>query len=265
MNPNDAAPTRISLPNDPAGLCAAPALHVSDVHVWSVRLCREPPAVEALFRILSRDERQRAEEYVFERDRSRFIQARGELRMILGGYLGVRADRIRFRYDEFGKPWLGGPDGDRLGFNLTHSHGMALVAVARGRRVGIDIEYVDEHRPYLDIAECCFSPLEANGLRQLPPDLRPAAFFNCWTRKEAYIKALGTGLSYPLREFTVPIISAGSDTLLAIDDPLESRPWSLVSLPAYPGYSAALVTEGEAGCAVRFYSLEEIEDESGGA
>jgi 4'-phosphopantetheinyl transferase len=256
-------PEHVSPPDAPLpGIGMAPVLYDTGVHVWSVPLRHEPSAGDALFRILSRDERRRAEGFVFERDRSRFIRTRGALRIILGGYLAMHADRIRFRYDLYGKPRLDvGTEGDRLGFNVSHSRGMALVAVARRRCVGIDIEYVDKHRPYLDIAATCFSPLEMKNLHRLPESLRLTAFFNCWTRKEAYIKAIGKGFSYPLQEFTVPITSAEPGTVLSIADPRASRPWLLLPLRICPGFSAALVTEGERDCAPKFYCMGELKEE----
>ncbi len=155
-------------------------------------------------------------------------------------------DHLRFYYGPQGKPKLDKETaGEALRFNVTHTQGLALYAVANGREVGIDVERI---RPELvdgDFAERFFSPREVAALRMLPVGLRPEAFFNCWTRKEAYAKARGDGLSLPLKQFDVSLAPREPAALLSTKgDPLEAARWSLSALHPGPGYVAALAVEG---------------------
>lgn len=205
-----------------------------------------------LQRALSADELHRAARFRFQRDRQRFVISRGLLRAILGRYLDTAPGELRFRYSEHGKPSLVPAfDGGGLRFNLSHSDGLALYAVARGREVGVDLERV---RPVLEaeqIAERFFSARENAALRALPAHLKSRAFFACWTRKEAFVKAVGGGISLPLdREnanaffdvFPVP----GEPTMLSGtgERSRESSGWAVRPLLPAPGYVAALAAEG---------------------
>jgi 4'-phosphopantetheinyl transferase len=215
-------------------------LDFDEVHTWRVSL--DPPG--ALLRqlecTLSPDEHERASRFHFQEDRDRFIAARGSLRMILSGYVGLEPGEIRFRYSPYGKPGLEG-----LQFNLSHAHLLGLVAVARGRAVGVDIEY---HRPALaveQIARRFFSTGEADALLSLPDEQQPQAFLSCWTRKEAYIKARGEGLSIPLDQFDVSLAPDEPAALLSSRlDPQEAARWTLYHLVPGPGYVGALAIEG---------------------
>ena len=229
-----------------------PLLGEGEVHVWRAGLEPGGPELRRLWEILSTDERQRADRFHFQRDRVHFVAARGGLREILGRYTGATAESLRFSYDSFGKPSLSGPStsveagGAPLRFNVSHSGGVALYAVAVGRALGVDIERVREDFAGLDIARNFFSPHEVAALSALPADERPTAFFDCWTRKEAYIKALGEGLSHPLHLFTVSLTPGQPAALLRTDDdPAEAARWSLVELFPGEGYRAALAFEGE--------------------
>jgi 4'-phosphopantetheinyl transferase len=202
--------------------------------------------VRACFEVLSPDERQRAARYHFQRDREHFCVARGALRSILGDYLNRPPARISFSYGPYGKPALDGvAGGARLRFNVAHSHGLALYAVTLDRETGVDVELVRDDFPTFDIAERFFSEAEVAAWRALPPDERAGAFFDCWTRKEAYIKARGEGLSLPLHEFTVSL-GESPRLLSAGDDPREASRWSLIELHPATGYRAALAVEGDA-------------------
>jgi 4'-phosphopantetheinyl transferase len=219
-------------------------LGAEEVHVWRVRLEQEPHLVQAFLEILSPDERVRAGKYHFHRDFVRFVIARGVLRDILSRYVSVSPDKLRFFYDQYGKPRLSScvvP----LCFNLSHAEGIALYAVSRVDATGVDIEYLRENFSTDEIAEHFFSANELVSLRALPPELRTVAFFNCWTRKEAYIKALGEGLSHPLDTFTVSIIPGQPARLLMADDPGEISRWTMMNLSAGVGYIASLVVEGK--------------------
>ncbi|HVG20211.1 MAG TPA: 4'-phosphopantetheinyl transferase superfamily protein [Blastocatellia bacterium] len=217
-----------------------------EVHVWLLALDQSPPHVESLKAILSADERDRAGRFHFQKDHDHYVVARGTVRIILGRYLGMGADRLRFSYTYYGKPALEKEfGGESLRFNLSHSHGLALLAVTRDRELGVDIERIRAGISDEGIAERFFSDKEVRMLRGLPRELQDQAFFNCWTRKEAYIKARGEGLSMPLAVFDVSLIPGEPAALLETRlDPLESARWSLRELTAAPDFAAAIVVEG---------------------
>lgn len=204
--------------------------------------------IQALSDILAPDESLRAGRFHFQKDRERFVVARGALRHILSGYLKTLPEQIHFSYNQYGKPALS-EDGSRnlLSFNVAHSHEVALYAVARGREVGLDVELVREDFACREIAKRFFSAREVAALRTVPKEQQAMAFFNCWTRKEAYIKARGEGLSHPLDRFTVSLVPGETASLLSTDDdPQETSRWSLVELSPGAGYVAALALEGAA-------------------
>jgi 4'-phosphopantetheinyl transferase len=193
---------------------------------------------------LSPDERARAERFHFARDRDHFIAGRGLLRVILARYLETEPGTLRFEYGRHGKPRLASTAGDGIRFNVAHSRGLALYAVAVGRELGVDIERI-EPRLEQGIAERFFSPGEIATLRSLPPPVQREAFFACWTRKEAYVKARGEGLTLGLDQFEVSMCPGEPAALLhTASDPDEARRWSLQELAPGPGYAAALAVEG---------------------
>ena len=222
------------------------ALPGDEVHVWRARLDAPPERVRRLFDVLAPDERERAGRFHFQRDRDRFTVARGLLRGILGGYLNSAPERLRFEYGAQGKPTLAaGHNPGGLRFNVSHSEGVALFAVTRGREVGVDVERVSARVSCEEIAGRFFSPREVAGLRALPAASREAAFFDCWTRKEAYIKACGAGLSLPLDGFDVTLAPGEPAALLENRlDPAEVSRWSLRELHPWPGFAAAVAVEG---------------------
>jgi 4'-phosphopantetheinyl transferase len=221
-----------------------PPLTTDDVHVWRIALEVGNPILTRLREILADDERRRADRFHFEKDRRHFTAARGAMRILLAGYLAHRPEEVRFAYSNYGKPRLA--DESKLRFNLTHSHGLALLAVTRGREIGVDVERLREmEREGEPLAERFFSPREAAVLRSLPTRLRREAFFRCWTSKEAYIKAHGMGLSLPLDQFDVSLHPDEPAALLATQhDPREVQRWSLRSLFPGEGYVAAVAVEG---------------------
>jgi len=184
---------------------------------------------------LDAGERERAARFRFERDCNRFIARRGQLREILARDLGIAPGAVRLTAGDHGKPVL--LDDPDLRFNLSHSNGRALVATARGRAIGCDIEWRNPELACPKVAERLFAPAEYAALTALPPHQWVAGFFNCWTRKEAYVKALGLGLSYPLDAFTV---SVSPDELARFTS--DEQGWTLTSFEPAPGYQAALVT-----------------------
>lgn len=219
-------------------------LRADEVHVWRASLDRDAAAYEEFFDTLSEDERARALRFRFERDRARFVIARGILRDIVGRYLRRPPTIIKFGYNKYGKPSLAEDEGG-LRFNLAHSAGAAVYACALGREVGVDVEHWREDFASMEVAGRFFSKAEVHALAALPPDLSTQAFFNCWTRKEAYIKALGEGLSHPLDCFTVSLAPGEAARLLKTDrDPAEASAWSLFDLKPFDDCSAALAVKG---------------------
>jgi 4'-phosphopantetheinyl transferase len=218
-----------------------------EVHIWRACLKPDAAAVQASFDTLTPAERQRADKFYFARDRERFIVGRGVLRRILSRYLNILPNQIRFSYNQFGKPALSAEaDASQLRFNMSHSHELALYALARGREIGVDIEYARDDFASLEIAERFFAPKEIAMLRAVPASDLTASFFNCWTRKEAFIKALGEGLSHPLDRFSVSLKPGEPASLLSVEEsPQEAARWSLVELFPGEGYAAALALEGE--------------------
>jgi 4'-phosphopantetheinyl transferase len=217
-----------------------------EVHVWLMALDQSPSYIRGLLSILSADERDRASRFHFPKDHDNYVVARGTLRIILGRYLGMEPYRLRFSYTYYGKPALEKSfEGESLRFNLSHSHGLALLAVARDRELGVDIEWIRAGISDEEIAERFFSDKEVRMLRGLPRDLQDIAFFNCWTRKEAYIKAKGEGLSMPLSVFDVSLVPGEPAALLETRrDPLECARWSMRELITAPGFAAAIAVEG---------------------
>lgn len=215
------------------------------VHVWRAALDVSPELLVRFSDLLAEDEHSRAARFVFPRDRDRFLVARSILRDILGRYLVLHPAEIRFSYGESGKPELA-PDlsGSRLRFNLAHSRDLALYAFTLGREVGIDVEFVRSDLATEEIAERFFSQREAAELRALPPAEQPAAFFRCWTRKEAYIKARGRGFRIPLASFDVSL-GQPAELLAVRDDPAEAARWTLCDIPVGRDCQAALAIEGE--------------------
>jgi len=217
-----------------------------EVHVWRVALDLEPARVRDLMPILSPDECARAERFYSQKDGRHFTVGRAVLRAILGLYLRMKPEHVPFRYSAHGKPEVASAcSRGALRFNLSHSHNLALCAVARERPVGVDIEHIRDDPDRDRVAERFFSPHETAALRALPANARREAFFACWTRKEAYVKARGEGLSLRLDQFSVsvgPLEPAG--LLSASGDPAEAARWSLTSLAPGPGYLAALAVEG---------------------
>lgn len=219
------------------------------MHVWRVSLKQPPEVLSALSAALAPEELERAARFHFSKDRDSFVVARGVLRDILGRYLGVRPGQVRFTYGEYGKPALAAETsgGLQLRFNLSHSHELACCAVAYGREVGVDVEYLNDRVEVMSLASHFFARGEVAALGALPPDQQLRGFFNCWTRKEAYIKARGEGLSHPLDAFTVSLEPGSPAELLSTErDPAEATRWSLTDLPFGDAYAAALACEGPA-------------------
>jgi 4'-phosphopantetheinyl transferase len=225
-----------------------PRLPPDEVHVWTAS--REAPddVVEAMRSLLDPGELKRADRFAFPRDRRQFAVSRGLLRTILGRYLDRPPESLRFVANAHGKPDFDPTMGVDLAirFNLAHSGPWVVFALALGREIGVDIERIRPDFSGFAIAERFFAPGEVATLRGLPEASRKLAFFHGWTRKEAYIKAKGKGLALPLDEFEVAIAPDQPASLLStLPDPLEASRWSLIELPAEPGFVAAVCVEGQ--------------------
>lgn len=219
------------------------SLAPGELHVWCIPMEQSDECVHRLQGLLHVDERQRIERLVNHGARRRMTVARAALRSILAQYVPEPAGALTFAYGPHGKPAL--QDWPDLGFNLSHAHVLALCAVALGRTVGVDIEYrrrlIDEDA----IARRFFASEEYAVYASLPPEQRASGFFNAWTRKEAFIKAIGDGLSRPLDEFLVTLRPGNAPRLLTIKTaPQETNRWTLFDLPCPSGYTAALVIDG---------------------
>lgn len=222
------------------------ALGENEVHVWRSTLNLSGPQLKNLEQTLDEEEQRRANRFHFSRDREHFIVARGLLRIILSQYLGYEPSQLKFCYGPYGKPALTEQSGGgSLQFNLSHSSGMALYAVAHHRKIGIDLERVRADWASEEVAKQFFAPGEVAQLRAVPQSLWHQAFFHCWTRKEAYIKARGEGLSVPLDRFEVSLTPGKPAALLSTkDDPREVSRWSISELTVNSDYVAALAVRG---------------------
>jgi len=222
---------------------AAVQLSGKEVHIWRASLAQDQVSVGQLRQILAPEERKKAERYYRSSDRRQSIVARGILRLIISRYLGFPAAALKFTDNSHGRPSLS-EELNQVGldFNLSHSGDLVLYAFTCGRSVGIDIEVVREEFATLEIAEEFFSPDEIVALRSVPEELRAFAFFNCWTRKESYVKALGEGLSHPLHCFSVSLRPDEKAALLGVDgDADEPERWKMYALEPGIGYVAALI------------------------
>jgi 4'-phosphopantetheinyl transferase len=230
-----------------AGIGELRALRAGDIHVWYVDLDVDTGTVDRLGAVLSGDELARAARFKFDRDARRFVVARGALRAVLGRYLGRPARSLTFMYGAYGKPALDEAHAG-LDFNLSHSGEVAVIAASWGRAVGVDVEL---RRPLPDLAalaERSFAPGERSALDAVPEAERPAAFFRCWTRKEAFIKATGRGLAQPLEAFVVTLAPDAPARFLDIEgDPAALTRWTLHDLRPPEGYAGALVVDGAVG------------------
>lgn len=210
------------------------------IHVMCASLERSAAEIEHFQQTLFDDERERAAKFRFEVHRRRFIVARGLLRKALSAYLGVAPRDIQFSYGSKGKPAL---VGSSLQFNVSHSEEVAVYAFAVDMPLGVDVEHIRPLNDLEAIAQRFFSPGEWHAIEALPAEERVHAFFRCWTRKEAYIKATGDGLSYPLNQFEVSV--NGPAKMLGIEgNAAEASQWSMHDIALPEGYIGALAFRG---------------------
>ncbi len=226
----------------------------NDVHIWRASLSLSFASIQELKESLSLDERLKAEHFLFERDRSHFIAARGILRSMLASYLGVEPSAIRFCYENDGKPKLQSAFGKRdIKFNLSHSEALAIYVFTQGHEVGIDVEYMHEIPEMEQIVEQFFSVRERFFFGTLTASEKQERFFNWWTRKEALMKATGDGLSYPLDTFDVSAVPGKSFELLrTVDDAKEASKWTIGDVGPGEGFTGSFAVEG-GNCEVQYW------------
>lgn len=217
----------------------------NQVDVWRVSILDFTPAsVRWMEAILSSDEIKRADRFHFEADRHRFVVSHTSLRDILSRYLYKSPQDIEFAISEHGKPVVLPPS--QLDFNLSHSGDFALIVIARGRKVGVDVARHRMDMEHENIAQRFFSDREKYELRELPDNQKLTGFFNCWTRKESYIKAHGLGLLLPLDGFDVSLTPTEPVILRATrPDSQEASRWTLLSLHVSPDHTGAVSVEGK--------------------
>jgi len=209
------------------------------VHVWKVQLDLQDKYIDMLKSLLSEDEQKRAARFYFEKDRRHYMAARGQLKFLLGKYLDKKPTELNFEYNEHGKPFYREA---AVQFNVSHSNKLGLIAFDPERPVGVDIEWKRPDFASLKTAQRFFSPGEIKELESLPEDQIHDAFFNGWTRKEAYIKALGKGLAIPLSKFQVSLSPEKPAELIETKhDPVQVSKWKLYSLKVPDGYAGAVM------------------------
>lgn len=223
-----------------------PAIQVAagEVQVLLLSFCDALQDLDRLRSFLSGEEVRRGGRLLDKRRRDLFFAGRGILRELLAERIGAEPGAVALCEGEYGKPGLVGRAGcNRIGFNLSHAGDHLLFAFAEGREIGVDLEQVRQDLPYPAMAKRYFSEREREELFSLPPEEQIAAFYRCWTRKEAYLKGTGTGFSQPSTAFDVSLLPDQPALLLAHRTlPSEPQNWTLQDLSVPAGYCAALAT-----------------------
>jgi 4'-phosphopantetheinyl transferase len=215
---------------------------MNSIHICSFRSDSVSGLIHELTAILSVEETVRINRFIFEKDRITHTISQGMLRYILGTYLNLNPEEIIFRQNEYGKLFISEEQNpENIQFNLSHSGDMIVYAISKGRDVGIDIQKIKDNDSIMDIVDHYFSETEKAAFRSLPDEQKLKGFHSCWTRKEAYIKALGMGLSYPLNSFTMPVTPENSSAVIYDDS---ETAYSVTDINTSPGYTAAVVVKG---------------------
>jgi 4'-phosphopantetheinyl transferase len=210
-----------------------------EVQCWIFQPARF--VVDELAAVLSADERGRAKRFVFDRDRMEFVVCRGVLRHLLSQYGGGSASGLQFEYSARGKPALAAQSGVRIQFNVAHSRGAGLIGVTCGSAVGVDIERMDRFERVAALVPTCFAAEEQAEFASIPERMQPRAFYAGWTRKEAFVKATGEGLSRPLHSFAVTVAPDACPRLLRCNsDPASTAAWTIADLAGGDGFAAAV-------------------------
>lgn len=219
-------------------------LHPLEADIWYCPLVLSKSTLSDLYVLLSRQEKERAEQYYSEPDRNRYIARHGGLRTVLALYTDVSPSRIEFHQESTGKPAL---TNSSISFNMSRSKHLAVFVIAKEAKLGVDIERIRSFKEgeMQAVARQFFSEGEIAELMAMPPDQQTAAFFKCWTRKEAYVKARGEGLRAPLNGFQVSVNPVNPAGLLRIGrDEGEPSDWTLLDLKSPRGYVGALAIDG---------------------
>lgn len=221
-------------------------LNKNEVHIWCASLDLSNNCLSRLAQTLSNDENIKARRFYFEKDRRDFIIGRGILRSIIGSYLNEKPSKLQFNYGPYGKPYLIKEfDGFDLRFNLAHSRGLAIYAFTRNREIGVDLEYAYLPEDSEKLVAGFFSEEEKAVWFSLPTEQKPEALFVCWTRKEAYIKAVGGWLDKPLNQLAFLSPIGGPDQLKRVSGAqTKIIGWTIETLVPMPGYIATLVLSG---------------------
>lgn len=220
------------------------SLEPGEVHVWRTELLQPDDVLDNFWSTLEADETDRANRFHFDKHRRAFVVGRGFLRDVLSRYLHAKPESLRFSYGAYGKPSLAGEyKNTRLRFNMSHSHNLALLAITADNQIGVDVEYMRADFASADIAQRFFSRAEVECFNALARADRVASFFRCWTRKEAFIKATGKGLSQSLDGFDVTLAPGVAAELLRVEQEDPAR-WFLSDIDVGDEYAAALAVEG---------------------
>jgi 4'-phosphopantetheinyl transferase len=218
-------------------------LSEDEAHVWRADLALNECFQNSFLKLLSPDEKNRAKKFRFAKDSQNFIVARGILRSLISKYLEINPAEVSFRYSDFGKPSIA--NNHSLQFNISHSQNIALFAFTKKFNIGVDVEFVNPDVEVKEIAASFFSKNEIKNLLALPEQQQTLGFFYCWTRKEAFIKAVGEGLSFPLDKFEVSVEPNKPVKLLATyRQPKDVSKWSIYSLSPEANFVGGLVIEG---------------------
>jgi len=211
----------------------------SNVHLWLLRYSKLQESENSFYSILCDEEKKMADKFLHENDHVRYTVSKGYLRLILGKITTVNPDDIIFTANEHGKPELKFPE-ERIYFNISHSGDLGLIAITDLAPIGVDVEKYSERKATNDLVIRFFSPAEQDMFFKLPEFQRTEGFFNCWSRKEAFVKSLGKGLSFPLSSFDVSLKPEAPAQLLEIrNKEFNTVSWSLNTLTVDDGYAAA--------------------------
>lgn len=225
-----------------AGLETFRCLSPHNLHAWRVMLPLDDDVFHKLKLNLSEDEHIKANQFYAANDKIRYIITRGILRELLSRYLNIRPHHIQFSYNLYGKPYLQ----NNLEFNITHSNHCIMLAFSMNIPIGVDIEFCKNDFNPLLIAQDFFSTNEYDKLLSLPPEMRHLAFYRCWTRKEAIIKAMGKGLAFPLSKLDVTLLPAEKPKLIKLEtNDIDSGGWHLIEIKPHLNYIGAIATSGE--------------------
>lgn len=231
-------------------------LKPKSVHIWFANLNNTVGKQTDYYVLLSDEEKKRADKFHFPKDHNQFVVSKGILRLLSGQYLDQNPKNIVFKQGHYGKPIYA--DENRLKFNISHSGDMIVLGFVKDIEIGVDIEKIKDDFDVMDIANNFFSTKEIASLKALPENMQPRAFYRCWTRKESFIKAEGSGLSFPLDSFTVSLDDDGRAELLETKwDSSEKHKWSLFTFTPATDYICATAIRGKVH-SIEYFDCEEF-------